>query len=69
MRGKDTRTQDCIGEIAVSLGFDLIGIATRKLDRDRRMMPARRNKQNSQIEERMHEEYVIALQKPMKGGS
>lgn len=64
MRGKDTKTQDCIGEIAISLGFDLIGIATRKLDRDRRMMPARRNKRISQIEERMHEEYVIALQKP-----
>lgn len=66
MRGIDTQTQNCIGEIGKSLGFDLVGIATRKLDRDRRMLPASLKKcRNSQIEDRMHEEYVVALVKPM----
>ncbi len=65
MRGLDTETQICLGEIGESLGFDLVDIAVRKLDRDKRMMPARRSaRPNSQIEERMHEEYVIGLYKP-----
>jgi hypothetical protein len=65
MRGLDTETQTCLGEIGESLGFDLVDIAVRRLDRDKRMMPARRGaKPNSQIEERMHEEYVIGLCKP-----
>ncbi|MEK6574846.1 MAG: hypothetical protein AABZ58_11125, partial [Chloroflexota bacterium] len=62
MKGIDTQTQDCLGEIGESVGFKLAGIATRILDRDRRMMPARFGGQRStQIEERMHEEYVIAF--------
>jgi DNA modification methylase len=65
MRGLDTETQICLGKIGESLGFDLVGIAVRRLDRDKRMMPARRNtRPNSQIEERMHKEYVIGLYKP-----
>jgi len=32
--------------------------------RDRRMMPARRGNKQTQIEERMHEEYVIGYYKP-----
>ncbi len=65
MRGLDTETQVCLGKIGESIGFDLIDIGVRKLDRDKRMMPARRNTQpNSQIEERMHEEYVIGFCKP-----
>ena len=64
MRGIDSQTQICLGEIGVSLGFDLVGIGTRQLDRDRRMMPARLQKSASQIEERMHEEYVVAFIKP-----
>ncbi|MEK7787041.1 MAG: site-specific DNA-methyltransferase [Chloroflexota bacterium] len=64
MKGVDTRTQDCLGEIGTTIGFKLAGIATRILDRDRRMMPARFGGQRStQIEERMHEEYVIAFYK------
>ena len=47
-----------------SVGFDLAGIGVRRLDRDKRMMPARwGTKRHSQIEERMHEEYVIGLVK------
>ena len=64
MRGIDSQTQNCLGEIGVSLGFDLAGIGTRQLDRDRRMMPARLQKSGSQIEERMHEEYIVAFIKP-----
>lgn len=65
MRGLDTQTQDCLADIGEAIGFDVVDIATRRLDRDRRMMPARRSrKASSQIEERMHEEYVIGFYKP-----
>jgi DNA modification methylase len=66
MRGMDTRTDVCLGEIGKQVGFELINIAVRKLDRNRRMMPARRkhSSAHSQIEERMHEEYVIGFLKP-----
>jgi len=66
MRGIDTRADICLGEIGKRVGFELIRIAARKLDRDKRMMPARRTHSStrSQIEERMHEEYVIGFLKP-----
>jgi len=66
MRGTDTRTDVCLGEIGKRVGFELSGIAVRRLDRDKRMMPARRERSSarSQIEERMHEEYVIGFLKP-----
>ncbi len=64
MRGIDTETHTCLGEIAQTVGFDLIDIAIRHLDRDKRMMPARRNTTiSSQIEERMYQEYIIGLYK------
>ncbi len=63
MRGIDTETQHCLAEIATSLGFEA-EIGVRHLDRDRRMMPAsRRPDLNSQIQQRMHEEYVLGLYK------
>jgi DNA modification methylase len=66
MRGIDTRTDVCLGEIGKRVGFELVRIAVRRLDRDKRMMPARRthSSPSSQIEERMHEEYVIGFLKP-----
>jgi len=66
MRGMDTRTDVCLGEIGKQVGFELTSIAVRRLDRDKRMMPARwtHSSTRSQIEERMHEEYVIGLLKP-----
>ncbi len=65
MRGIDTLTHVCLADIAEAIGFEVIGIATRRLDRDRRMMPARNGEARaSQIEHRMHEEYVIGLLKP-----
>jgi len=64
MRGLNTRTDVCLGEIGKQVGLELIHIAVRRLDRDRRMMPARRTEIRSQIEERMHEEYVTGFLKP-----
>lgn len=64
MRGLDTQTAKCLADIGRSVGFDVPKIGVRKLDRDRRMMPAstRRNPQ-SQIQKRMHEEFVIGFLK------
>lgn len=65
MRGIDTETAKCLGEIGVDVGFDLANIAQRKLDRNKRMMPARKHDNPvSQIEKRMHKEYIIGFLKP-----
>jgi DNA modification methylase len=65
MRGRDTKTQDCLAAIGRSIGFDVPAIGVRHLDRDRRMLPTGwRTNSESQIEQRMHEEYVIGFLKP-----
>ena len=65
MRGVDVKTHQCLIEIAHSVGFDMVGVALRQLDRDKRMMPMRRsNLPKSQIEKRMSEEFVIGMVKP-----
>jgi hypothetical protein len=44
----------------------VIGVVQRRLDRNKRMMPARFGKKtDSMIEQRLHEEYVIGLLKPI----
>ena len=64
LRGIDVETHRGLASIGESSGFDLGGIGVRRLDRDKRMMPARWGPQsNSQIEARMHYEYVIGLVK------
>jgi DNA modification methylase len=64
MRGLRIDTPLCLGEIAEEAGFRVVGIKERKLDRNRRMMPARfQNNGRSMIEQRMHEESVIGLVK------
>ena len=67
MRSIDVPSHTCLATLAERQGFDLVEITPRKLDRNRRMMPAgfRRN-HNSQIESRMHEEYVVGLVKPSR---
>jgi hypothetical protein len=67
MRGQTIKTQELLNDIGNQVGFETLDIAERKLDRNRRMLPAafRRN-HNSQIENRMHEEYVIGLLKPLR---
>ncbi len=68
MRGIDVETQHCLAELAAAAGFDVVAVAERCLDRDRRMMPARSVAQpGSLIEARMHREYVIAARKPDVG--
>jgi DNA modification methylase len=65
MRSIDVQTHHCLAEIAQEMGFDVIGVVQRSLDRNKRMMPARFGKQtDSMIEQRMHEEYVVGLLKP-----
>ena len=62
LRGVNVETPECLAALAEEIGFDLIGIGVRRLDRDRRMMPARWNRTpGSRIEHRMHEERVIGL--------
>jgi hypothetical protein len=66
MRGQTIKTHELLGDMASEIGFDTVDIAERKLDRDRRMLPvAFRRNHNSQIESRMHEEYIVGLFKPL----
>jgi DNA modification methylase len=65
MRDIDTQTHSCLADIGAGVGFDVVGIAKRILDRNKRMMPARfGGKTGSMIEQRMHEEYVVGFLKP-----
>ena len=64
LRDIDVETHKGLAAVATSAGFQLAHIGVRRLDRDKRMMPARwGNGSKSQIEERMHEEHVIGLLK------
>ena len=70
MRGMNVETHHCLADIAAELGFDVVGVVQRILDRNKRMMPARfGQKTDSMIEQRMHEEYVIGLLKPYAKGA
>ena len=65
IRGYRVDTPTCLGEIGRQLGYSLVGITKRRLDRNRRMMPARfKNNGQSLIEKRIHEEYVVGFVKP-----
>lgn len=65
MRGRDTETQNCLADIGKEIGFDIPKIGVRKIDRNKRMLPAGNvTDSNSQIQQRMHEEYVIGFFKP-----
>ena len=65
MRDIDVQTHQCLADIAAEIGFDVVGVVQRVLDRNKRMMPARFGKKtDSMIEQRIHEEYVIGLLKP-----
>lgn len=65
MRGRDTETHLCLTDIGRDIGFVVPPSGVRRLDRNRRMMPAgMKINQNSQIQQRMHEEYVIGFYKP-----
>ena len=65
MRGLKIETQEYLAAIASEIGFDVVGVGRRPIDRDKRMMPARwNNNGKSKIEQRMHEEFVIGLLRP-----
>ena len=65
MRGKDTKTQHCLADMGQDIGFKVPKIGVRRLDRNKRMLPAGVKADiNSQIQQRMHEEYVIGFYKP-----
>ena len=65
--GSAHSTQDYLAAIAEQVGFEVVGVPIRPLDRDRRMMPARWGNRgdgdNEGIELRLHEEFVIGLVK------
>lgn len=64
VHGIDTETAECLKEIGTKIGFIIPKIGLRKLDRDRRMMPVQYSPDlNSQIQQRMHEEYVMGCYK------
>ena len=67
MRGRDIETGHCLADIGRAIGFDVPAIGIRNLDRNRRMLPAGATlNQSSQIQQRMHQEYVIGYIKPQR---
>lgn len=65
IRQIDTLTHTCLAEIGETLGFETPSIGVRRLDRNKRMMPAGHVVNGeSQIQRRMHEEFVIGFYKP-----
>lgn len=62
LKGKNSQTHLCLADIGKQLGFIVPEIGVRSLERDKRMMPATlHNNSESQIQRRMHEEYVIGF--------
>jgi len=64
IRGTQVQTPFALAEIGEALGFDVVGVKQRPIDRDRRLMPISRNGNGAGIEARMHEEHVIGFFKP-----
>ncbi len=70
MRGILVPTHEYLADLAAQAGFEVVRVAPRNLDRDRRMMPARHAErlamdgaETTGIERRMHTEYVIGAVK------
>lgn len=64
IRDIDAEIPYCLSEIGKNVGFKVPAIGVRELDRDKRMLPVATNKNlSSQIQQRMHEEYLIGLLK------
>lgn len=64
IRSIDILTHEIIGEVAQDIGFNLIGMTARNIDRDKRMMPMGNKTNRNGIEARINQEYVILLYKP-----
>jgi len=67
IRGVEIKAPAVLAELATSVGFRVVGVSTREIIRDARMMPVSRSSSRSGIEARMHEEGVIGLIKPQQG--
>ncbi len=64
MKGVSTETAECLANIGKEAGFQVPGIGIRNLDRNKRMLPVSGNGNTAKgIQQRMHEEYVIAFLK------
>jgi DNA modification methylase len=63
LSGIDVEIDKCLSEIGEQVGFEMVRIGTRTINRDKRMMPARNNNNQSQIESRMHNEFIIGFWK------
>lgn len=65
LSGVDAHVDISLVEIGKQIGFDVPMVGIRQLDRNRRMLPAGFSvDKNSQIQQRMHNEFVIGFYKP-----
>lgn len=65
IRDQDTQVPECLAEIGRSVGLTVPAIGVRNLDRNRRMMPAgEQTDLQSQIQQRMHQEFILGFYKP-----
>jgi len=65
LAGENAEVEECLIAIGKNLGFEIPKVGIRQLDRNRRMLPASSiHDTSSQIQQRMHEEYVIGFYKP-----
>lgn len=65
LAGVDAQVDSSLVEIGKKIGFEVPMVGIRQLDRNRRMMPAGSSvDKDSQIQQRMHEEFVIGFYKP-----
>lgn len=64
MKGIDIEIEKCLSEIGKLAGFEVPVIGVRNLDRNKRMMPVGNNiDHTSNIQKRMHQEYIIGFYK------
>jgi len=59
----DTETHNCLSAIGNDQGFKTLGIGTRNIYRNKRMMPTSNKNSGKGIEARMHQEYVLGFWK------
>lgn len=59
--GIDIQAPAVLAELAAAVGFHVVGVATRSIARNARLMPISQTSSRGGIEARMHEEGVIGL--------
>ena len=65
IKGVNAEIPYCLAEIGQNIGFKVPIVGVRELNRDKRMLPVGSNiNSESQIQQRMHEEYLIGFFKP-----